>query len=126
MVNTWKDSWFAEEGDRVLYILPRIWTDETLPLTLDPQPQKLVRVMVGRAEIITPKTVLELTSNLTRAAAGDAAGRIAAAREIKALGRFALPALGLASQHNLSTNEVELSYRLLFEGETGPAPSKFE
>jgi hypothetical protein len=28
MVNTWKDSWFTEEGDRVLYILPRAWTDD--------------------------------------------------------------------------------------------------
>ena len=54
MVNTWKDSWFAEDGVRVLYVLPRAWTDRTLPLKLDPAPRELVRVMVGRAEVLAP------------------------------------------------------------------------
>ncbi|HSY19209.1 MAG TPA: hypothetical protein VK815_12780 [Candidatus Acidoferrales bacterium] len=126
MVNTWKDSWFAEEGDRVLYILPRAWTDETLPMTLNPKPLKLVRVMVGRAEIITPRTALELSGNLTRAAAGDAGGRTAAVHEIKALGRFAEPALRLAYVHDQSTNAFELGYRLLYESAQETAPSKFE
>src|SRR5205823_11569620 len=54
MVNTWKDSWFAEDGLRVLYVLPREWTDRTLPLTIAPAPRDLVRVMVGRAEVLTP------------------------------------------------------------------------
>jgi len=30
MVNTWRDSWFEEDGLRVLYTLPREWTDRTL------------------------------------------------------------------------------------------------
>src|SRR5205814_390150 len=51
MVNTWKDSWFAEDGVRVLYVLPRAWTDRTLPLKFDPAPRELIRVMVGRAEV---------------------------------------------------------------------------
>src|SRR5262249_30066553 len=54
MVKTWKDSWFEEEGIRVLYLLPRKWTDEILPLNIKPQPRELVRVMVGRAEVISP------------------------------------------------------------------------
>jgi hypothetical protein len=29
MVNTWRDSWFAENGVRVLYLLPEPWTDRT-------------------------------------------------------------------------------------------------
>jgi hypothetical protein len=56
MVNTWRDSWFEENGLRVLYTLPREWTDRTLPLTFDPKPRELVRVMVGRAEVFTPET----------------------------------------------------------------------
>ena len=28
MVNTWKDTWFTDDGVRVLYLLPRPWTDE--------------------------------------------------------------------------------------------------
>jgi hypothetical protein len=54
MVATWRDSWF-EEGLRVFYVLPRPITDKVLPLTLDPKPAELVRVLVGRVELITPE-----------------------------------------------------------------------
>jgi hypothetical protein len=54
MIATWRDSWF-EEGLRVFYILPRQVTDQVLPLHLDPAPRDLVRVMVGRMELITPE-----------------------------------------------------------------------
>ncbi len=39
MVKTWRDSWFEEDGFRVLYVLPRAWTDRTLPLKLEPAPR---------------------------------------------------------------------------------------
>lgn len=91
MVNTWKDSWFAEDGVRVLYVLPRTWTDQTLPMDINPKPKELVRVMVGRAELITPEIETQLTTELTQAQQGDPE----AAREIhtmvKKLGRFAHP-----------------------------------
>src|SRR5439155_1448429 len=93
MVNTWKDSWFADEGLRVLYLLPRAWTDATLPLEIDPQPQGLVRVMVGRAEVITPELESHLRQQLTQAQTGDAAARAQALGELKKLGRFAQPAV---------------------------------
>jgi hypothetical protein len=54
MVATWRDSWF-EDGLRVFYIVPRALTDKTLPLTIEPQPTELVRVLVGRTEVITPE-----------------------------------------------------------------------
>jgi hypothetical protein len=95
MVDTWTDSWFTDEGERVLYVLPRAWTDEILPLTLSPAPEKLVRVMVGRAEIITPARVSSLRQILLKAQAGDAAARARSEAELKALGRFAEPALRL-------------------------------
>jgi len=129
MVNTWKDSWFAEEGDSVLYILPRAWTDVTLPMTLSPQPLKLVRVMVGRAEVIMPGKTQELSGNLVRAVAGDANCRTNAARAIKVLGRFAEPAVRLASLHSQSDNVAALAYYLLSQAEAAgspAAPSKFE
>jgi hypothetical protein len=128
MVNTWRDSWFTEEGDRVLYILPRAWTDETLPLRLNPRPAKLVRVMVGRAEILTPKTEKSLSDSLVKAANGGGDERKAAARELKSLGRFAEPALRLARLDTISTNAFMLSYQLLSEiaMPSQSAPSKFE
>src|SRR6266704_3240154 len=55
MIKTWRDSWF-EEGSRVFYVLPRPTTDAVLPITIDPRPSDLVRVLVGRAELITPET----------------------------------------------------------------------
>jgi hypothetical protein len=55
MVETWKDSWF-EEGSRLIYIVPRGFIDQVLPLTIDPAPGQIVRVFVGRLEIVTPTT----------------------------------------------------------------------
>jgi hypothetical protein len=97
MVNTWKDSWFAEEGVRVLYTLPRAWTDATLPMTLNPTPKELVRVMVGRAEVITPAMQEELAKQITAVKTGDAGARERAEAVLKRLGRFAEPALHLAT-----------------------------
>jgi hypothetical protein len=51
MVKTWDDSWFAENGVRVLYILPSAWADRILPLALTPAPRQIARVFVGRAEV---------------------------------------------------------------------------
>ncbi len=56
MVATWRDSWF-EEGSRLIYIVPRTFVDKILPLTINPAPAEVVRVFVGRLEIITPETV---------------------------------------------------------------------
>jgi hypothetical protein len=54
MIKTWQDSWF-EEGLRVFYILPTAATNEILPIKIQPQPTEIVRVLVGRAEVITPE-----------------------------------------------------------------------
>ncbi len=55
MVETWRDSWF-EEGGRLIYIVPRGFIDNVLPLTINPAPEQVVRVFVGRLEIVTPAT----------------------------------------------------------------------
>ena len=57
MVEAWKDSWF-EEGSRLIYIVPRSFVDNILPLTIDPAPGQIVRVFVGRLEIVTPATAM--------------------------------------------------------------------
>ena len=118
MVNTWKDSWFTEEGVRVLYILPRPWTDDTLPMTLNPAPKTLTRVMVGRAEIIAPAVAMNLFQLLTKAQGGDAVSRVQAVNELKKLGRFAGPAVQLAASHANDPNLISFGYQLL-----NPPPS---
>jgi hypothetical protein len=118
MVNTWTDSWFTEDGVRVLYLLPRPWTDETLPMILNPLPTDLTRVMVGRAEIITPGVETNLFQLLTKAQNGDTGARDQASVELKKLGRFAEPALRLASAHANQTNVLNFGNQLLY-----PPPS---
>jgi len=63
MVATWKDSWF-EEGSRLIYIVPRAFIDQVLPLTIHPEPAQIVRVFVGRLEIVTPATALAVKTAL--------------------------------------------------------------
>ena len=99
MVKTWRDSWFEEDGTRILYVLPRAWTDQTLPLKLDPPPRELTRVMVGRAEILMPGAVQQLRHSLSEASGGQEGGRDAAMAQLRTFGRFAEPALQLATQN---------------------------
>ena len=55
MVATWHDSWF-EEGSRLIYILPTAQVNAILPVKVAPAPEHMVRVFVGRMELITPAT----------------------------------------------------------------------
>jgi hypothetical protein len=87
MVETWRDSWFGEEGLRVLYVLPREWTDRVLPLSIKPAPQQLARVMVGRAEVITPTKEWQLMKQIVKFSEGDR-GMVGQFDQL-GLGRFA-------------------------------------
>jgi hypothetical protein len=98
MVKSWHKSWFAEDGVRVLYILPRAWTDATLPLTLNPPPDKLERVMVGRAEIIPPTLQQELATLLSQTQSGASSASNQLQQVAAKLGRFYGPAQQLARQ----------------------------
>jgi hypothetical protein len=55
MVETWRESWF-EEGSRLIYVVPRGFIDKVLPLAIDPAPEQISRVFVGRLEVVTPAT----------------------------------------------------------------------
>lgn len=85
MVNTWKRQWFETPGIRVLYFAPRVWTDATIPLQLAPTPTELVRVMVMRAEVLTP----ELEASDVTALSNEGTLRAYFSK----LGRFAEPRL---------------------------------
>jgi hypothetical protein len=112
MVKTWESSWFSEDGIRVLYILPRPWTDKTLPLTITPVPNEVARVMVGRAEVLSSQTETILTKNLVDAAGGNVLARDAAVRQLRGLGRFAEPAFYLTLK-GMKTNEMTEAYNIL-------------
>jgi hypothetical protein len=65
MLATWRDAW-TEEGCRVFYVLPRAAVDGILPLTVRPQPAELVRVMVGRLELLTPERAADVRARQGR------------------------------------------------------------
>ncbi|MEO7424146.1 MAG: hypothetical protein ABI036_03100 [Fibrobacteria bacterium] len=55
LLNTWYNGYFIEGGLKVFWILPRKQVDGILPLDIRPVPDKVVRVMVGRSEILPPE-----------------------------------------------------------------------
>jgi len=61
MVETWHDSWF-EEGTRLFYLLPQATVDGILPIDIDPKPESLTRVFVGRMEVVTPEMESEVAA----------------------------------------------------------------
>ncbi len=93
MVNTWEHSYFRTEGLRLLAILPRDLTDEVIPIKIQPAPDELVRVMVGRVEILTPGVERRLEKAVADLAGRDPAARTAAREELAKLGRLKEPVL---------------------------------
>jgi hypothetical protein len=89
MVNTWSRQWFRTPGLRVFYLAPQTWTDAVLPLTLEPTPASLVRVMVVRVELLTPEVEAVDASAADRFSSDEAAARA----HFAALGRFGEPRL---------------------------------
>ncbi|HXX27342.1 MAG TPA: hypothetical protein VEI99_02700 [Terriglobales bacterium] len=63
MIKTWRRSWF-EEGSRLIYLVPRGFVDKVVPLTIDPVPSQVVRVFVGRLELVTPATAKAVSAAL--------------------------------------------------------------
>ena len=64
MIETWRDSWF-EDGTRVFYIVPPSTVDAVLPLSVTPKPTSVVRVFVGRAELIDSTDINIVAAALT-------------------------------------------------------------
>jgi hypothetical protein len=92
MVKTWRDSWF-EPGLRVFYTVPRMATAHVLPLSMNPAPAELVRVLVGRAEIITPELETAIGELAAKLGNESIETREAATKALAAYGRFAEPVL---------------------------------
>jgi hypothetical protein len=92
MIKTWRSSWF-EEGLRVFYVLPRQVTDAVLPITIDPRPTELVRVLVGRAEVITPEMEKSVQTQVSMLGDPSPGVREAARQTIRKYGRFSEPIL---------------------------------
>jgi hypothetical protein len=91
MVKTWKRQWFGTPGVRVLYLMPQSWTNSSIPLTVTPPPDELLRVMMIRVEVITPE-LEQLDTTMARLLASPTTEALAK-QHFNSLGRFAEPRL---------------------------------
>jgi len=93
MVNTWEQSYFRSEGLRLLYILPRATVDAVIPLQVQPAPDHLVRVMVGRVEVLTPAKERQIERAVADLDAAEPLVKKTAQAALNRLGRLREPVL---------------------------------
>jgi hypothetical protein len=91
MVNTWRSSYFQTEGTRVLFVLPPNWTERAIPLTITPRPREVVRVMVGRLEVLDRARELRAENAVRRLVGGSVARRDQAFQLLREEGRYVEP-----------------------------------
>ncbi len=114
MVNTWRDSWYRETGLRVFFFVPQSQTDEILPLTIDPKPDQVVRVLVARTELMTPAEERQIVSLLDRSA-DDGSLIEQLVKELAPRGRLAEPALRRCAALSRAKNPSVLVDRILLD-----------
>jgi len=51
MLNTWQHAYFKNPGTRLMYIVPKAWTNHYLPINIS-LPHEMTRVMVGRIDLL--------------------------------------------------------------------------
>ena len=91
MVNTWRTSYFTTDGIRVLFVLPQAWTDRFIPMAIEPRPDELVRVMVGRIELLTPEREGSAETAISSLASPDPDVRARAFAMLSDQGRYVEP-----------------------------------
>jgi hypothetical protein len=92
MIDTWGDQWF-EEGLRVFYLMPRKITDSVIPMTVHPSPTEIVRLLVCRAEVITPEVEAAVREQVVNLGDSSPEVRSAAAKTLHERPRFLQPIL---------------------------------
>jgi hypothetical protein len=99
MVKTWSRDWFEESGTRVLYLVAESLTDEFLPLKITPKPDRQVRVLVGRHDVLTPERERDVDVLVKRLhGPSNAEAKTADAELHKMLGRYRWPAQRAAEE----------------------------
>ena len=74
-------------------MVPRTWTDRLLPLQIQPVPDQLVRVLVGRLEYLTPEVEAAVACALGDLASADTSRHKSARTRLTRLDRFLEPHL---------------------------------
>ena len=113
MVNTWTTSYFQTDGIRALFVLPQSWTDSFIPMTVKPAPKQIVRVMVGRLELLTAERESQAENAVHDLASGDSGKRQQAFRFLHEQGRYVEPIIRRVLKTTTNNEVRTLCRRLL-------------
>jgi hypothetical protein len=113
MVNTWRTSYFKTDGIRVLFVLPQSWTDRFIPMTINPKPDELVRVMVGRIELLTPERERAAEQAISQLASPESNVRERAFATLRDHGRYLEPIVRRTMNSTSDERVRQLCRRLL-------------
>lgn len=106
MVKTWSADWFGEDGTRVLYLLAEPQTAAFLPIKIDPKPDTLVRVMVGRHDVLPPERERDVEALVKRIHGDSNLDAKAAHQELSKLGRYTWAAHQAANERLKAAGSV--------------------
>jgi hypothetical protein len=113
MVNTWASSYFKTDGVRLLFVLPQSWTDRFIPMRINPAPQQLVRVMVGRMELLDAARERRAEDAIRQLSSSDPAVRERGFETLRAEGRYVEPIVRRTLRTTTDEQVRTLSRRLL-------------
>ena len=113
MVNTWKSSYFKTDGVRLLFVMPQSWTDRFIPMRIKPAPEQLVRVMVGRMELLSPEREKRAERAVSLLASPDASERAWAFDTLRSEGRYVEPIVRRTVRTTTDETVRALASRLL-------------
>ncbi len=113
MVNTWTNSYFKTDGVRVLYLLPQRWTDRFIPMEIQPRPTSIVRVMVGRTELLMPERERKVAEAVRNLASDQATLRNTAFLTLQDQGRYLEPILRREAKMAADAEVRRISEKLL-------------
>jgi hypothetical protein len=116
MVNTWSTSYFRNDGVRALFVMPQSWTDRFIPMRVEPQPKSIVRVMVGRLELLTGERERLAEAAVRDLAATDSASRDRAFEFLREQGRYVEPIVRRVQRTTRDPQVRVLCNRLLLTG----------
>jgi hypothetical protein len=113
MVNTWASSYFKTDGVRLLFVMPQSWTDRFIPMRITPAPQQLVRVMVGRVELLDRVRESRAEQAIGALASSDTQVRERAFELLRSEGRYVEPIVRRTLKTTADEHVRTLSKRLL-------------
>jgi hypothetical protein len=116
MVNTWASSYFKTDGIRVLFVMPQSWTDRFIPMRITPAPERLVRVMVGRIELLSAEREKRAERAISLLASPAASEREWAFETLRSEGRYVEPIVRRTARNTNDKQVRALASRLLLTG----------